>query len=550
MQYAYSVETIRAAEKPLLDAGVPLMAQASYALYGEILQALEARVGPLNSTGDTRAVFLVGAGNNGGDALYAASYLASKPVAVTVILVSSNVHEEALKAVKATQARIVSVAASTITEELIAHVRDADVIVDGLLGLGSQGAPRGVIGEFLEALAFNTPSINPEKGPLIIAVDLPSGVGPDNGNVADPKRVITADITVTIGGIKEGLTTHPANLYAGRLKVADIGLNLPDSDLSILEMKDFQYGGVTAYLTKVPNVYAHKYTRGVIGIIAGSNKYPGAGILTTQAANRSGLGMIRYIGEQNVAHRIVSRFPEIVAARGRVQAWVLGSGMDHMIRTRERLDEVFASGLPAVLDAGALAVLQESDIAKLKPHHVLTPHAGELAEFGARIGLGFTREGVDKDPLSAARTLHNIVGATVVAKGPTTVIAGEDGTYVNYNGTSRLATAGSGDVLAGIIGAAVTRATGFFTEGEFPYNERVAGTETGKPQIRWAQVAAGGVFIHSIAGSIAGGQVTKQWLEESSVLGKIHRGYAHPITASEIAEAIPQAHRLLATGAL
>lgn len=541
MQCAYSSEQVRAAELPLLERGVPLMARASFALYQFVSRVVESTCGALAGT---RVVFLVGPGNNGGDALFAAAHLAKRPAHVTVVLASSAAHVDGLAAVRGTQARVVSLAEAAdlaqaqIFDEVVALVRSADVVVDGLLGIGATGVPRGPIGALLEAIQLNElrmgprPSLdavlertNPVARPIVVAVDVPSGVNATSGAVDDARRVVAADFTVTFGAMKAGLVLAPGALYSGLVELIDIGLDLDSLAPALRRVEPHDFGPAESlrFLVGTPSPAAHKYTRGVAGVIAGSVAYPGAGILATGAAQNSGIGMVRYCGANEVAQKIASLMPEVVPAQGRVQAWLVGSGMEPNEETRRRVEEVVHSGLPAVLDAGALAVLDAELVAQLKPHHVLTPHAGELADLLGRLVGNFTRETVEADLLKAAQTLQAHTGATIVAKGPRTVIVGETETYVDAGGNSRLATAGSGDVLAGIIVAALACAHSKDSNSK-QTNERIV---------------AAAVMIHTNAGNVA--SHTAEILNEGQIPSE-----PHPITASAIVAAIPHVHAKLA----
>ncbi|MGN6326343.1 NAD(P)H-hydrate epimerase [Pseudolysinimonas sp.] len=197
---AYRAADIRAAERPLLDAGVPLMARAAAGLARE----LRAFDGPL--------LVLVGSGNNGGDALFAAAELAAEGREVRIVPVSDRVHAEALAAATAA-------GASTHDPADAVDLARGSLVVDGILGIGSAGraALRGRAREVVEALR--------PLAPTTVAVDLPSGVDPDTGEVPDP-AVLRADVTVTFGAMKAGLRREPGASYAGRVVLVDIGLDL------------------------------------------------------------------------------------------------------------------------------------------------------------------------------------------------------------------------------------------------------------------------------------------------------------------------------------
>ncbi|NHF61643.1 NAD(P)H-hydrate dehydratase [Chryseoglobus sp. KN1116] len=194
-----------------------------------------------------------------------------------------------------------------------------------------------------------------------------------------------------------------------------------------------------------------KYSRGVLGVVSGSAVYPGAAALTVEAALRTGVGMLRYLGPTRAAEFVLHRRPEVVTAPGRVQAWLLGSGMPRPDEdggadpeVTEHVERALSSGLPLVLDAGALAQAE----GRAGPM-VLTPHAGELARL-----LGVDRASVEADPLASARTAAQRYGATVLLKGYRTTVVGPTGAPMHVEqAPAWLATAGAGDALAGILGA-------------------------------------------------------------------------------------------------
>lgn len=221
----YSAEQIRAAEKPHLAAGEPLMQRAAAGLAEEIRTVLRQRAGrPSGRRGNI--LLLVGSGDNGGDGLFAGAELASEGVDVTVFPTGPRMHEGGLAAALASGAHIASVTPGDIA--LVAG--RADVIVDAIVGTGTSPNPalRGVAREVVTALL---PVVSAPDGPAVIAVDIPSGIDPTDGRVPDP-IVLPADLTVTFGGVKAGLLLPPASRLAGRVRLIDIGLGL---DLAKLE---------------------------------------------------------------------------------------------------------------------------------------------------------------------------------------------------------------------------------------------------------------------------------------------------------------------------
>ena len=273
----------------------------------------------------------------------------------------------------------------------------------------------------------------------VVAVDLPSGIDVQTGAADGPH--VQAALTVTFGGLKP---VHALG-DCGRVELIDIGLDLPDSDLISVDAAD------VAARWPIPGATDDKYTQGVTGVLAGSATYPGAAILCTGAAVAATSGMVRYAG--SAAAEVVSHRPEVVAAPtvsavGRVQAWVVGPGLGTDEAGAAALWFALDTDLPVVVDADGLTILAAHPdlVAKRDAPTVLTPHAGEFARLAGH------PPGADR--VAATRRLAEAFGATVLLKGNVTVIAEPSGpVYLNRAEGSWAATAGSGDVLSGVIGA-------------------------------------------------------------------------------------------------
>jgi len=204
----------------------------------------------------------------------------------------------------------------------------------------------------------------------------------------------------------------------------------------------------TARQIAVPEPGDDKYSRGVLGVITGSDQYPGAAVLGVEAALRTGVGMVRYLGGERVSTLVLQRRPEAVASEGRVQAWLIGSGMDHASRddqTTALTTLAMAQALPTVLDGGALD-LHETATGPV----VITPHFGELARV-----LGVDKAEIAADPGAWAARASERLGVTVLLKGHSTYVVGGGLALVAKSAPTWLATAGAGDALAGILGALV-----------------------------------------------------------------------------------------------
>ncbi|MGW2423705.1 NAD(P)H-hydrate dehydratase [Streptomyces sp. NPDC001709] len=426
MRTAYSVETVRAAERALM-ARLPegaLMQRAAAGLAAACAELLGRVYG-------SRVVLLVGSGDNGGDALYAGARLARRGAGVTAVLLTpERAHSGGLAALRRAGG---SVAASDAVDELVER---ADLVVDGIVGIGGKGGLRPEA----EALA----GVARRSRAAVVAVDLPSGVEADTGEVRG--AAVRADLTVTFGTYKPGLLIDPAREYAGVVRLVDIGLELPaDGELEALQHAD------VARLLPVPAAESDKYRRGVVGIAAGSARYPGAAVLAVSGALRGGAGAVRYVGPAGDA--VIARFPETLVSdrgphkAGRVQAWVAGPGAGDDAAT---VAEVLGADVPVLLDADGLRLAERDAVRGRTAPTLMTPHAGEAAAL-----LGVRREEVEGARLAAARELAAVYRATVLLKGSTTLVADAGGgaVRVNATGTSWLATAGSGDVLSGLAGS-------------------------------------------------------------------------------------------------
>lgn len=477
MRIAYPVETVRAAERELM-ARVPEGALMQRAAAGLAVVCAEV----LGKVYGSRVVLLVGSGDNGGDALYAGARLARRGAGVAAVLLSpERVHAGGLAAFRAAGGRVAA------RDGVDGFLRSADLVVDGIVGIGGKGGLRDPASELVRVVR--------DVGAPVVAVDLPSGVDADSGVVAG--EAVRADVTVTFGAYKPGLLIDPGREYAGVVRLVDIGLELGGPELGGGEVEALQYADV-ASLLPMPTGESDKYRRGVVGIVAGSARYPGAAVLAVAGALRGGAGAVRYVG--HAADAVIARFPETLVSAGppskagRVQAWVVGPGLGD---DAERLADVLAADVPVLIDADGLRLADAAAVRGRQAPTLLTPHAGEAAAL-----LGVAREEVEHGRLAAARELAGQYGATVLLKGSTTLVAGPEGgapVRVNPTGTPWLATAGSGDVLSGLAGALL--ASGL--------DARDAG--------------AAGAYLHGLAGR--------------------HAADGAPVGAHDVAEAIPAAWR-------
>ena len=253
-----------------------------------------------------------------------------------------------------------------------------------------------------------------------------------------------------------------------------------------------------------PTADDDKYSRGVLGVRTGSDAYPGAAVLGVEAAWRTGVGMVRYVGPARPTSLVLARRPETVAADGRVQAWLIGSGTDASTRAAgetEALRGILHDTDPVIVDAGALDLALDGTAPR-----VLTPHSREHARL--RTSLGLSPAGDDR--ARAARETADATGAVLLLKGSVTVVASPDGSAIEVSaGTPWLATAGTGDVLAGVIGALVAGAAA---------GDRVTDAAS------LASLAAAGAWLHGHAARLASADRD-----------------GGPVTALDVADALPRA---------
>lgn len=422
-QSAWTVARVRAAEGALLSR-VPvgdLMRRAAFGLATRVAAVLAERTGGVSGR---HVALLVGAGDNGGDALWAGAYLRRRGVVVTAVLLSPDrAHAQGLAALRRAGGRI--------SDQLPDRVH---LVLDGIVGLSGRGPLRPAAAQLVAAI----------RAP-IIAVDSPSGVDPDTGT-ADGSAVTAAE-TVTFGARK------PVHLLApwrcGPVHLVDIGLSadLGEPDLRVLTAAE------VGALWPVPGPISDKYSQGVVGIAAGSADYPGAAVLCAGAAVLATSGMVRFAG--TAADAVRTRWPEVVATgsvsdAGQVQAWAVGPGLGTGAASRQVLAHVLGVGVPVVADADAITLLaRHPELADSRDPGtplVLTPHDREFERLTGKL------PGADR--VAAARDAAGRFDAVLLLKGNTTIVAAPDGrVLVNPARSSWPATAGSGDVLTGVLGA-------------------------------------------------------------------------------------------------
>jgi len=527
MRDAHNVAKVRAAESELM-AALPdgaLMQRAAAGL-ASVCATLR---GPVYGS---RIVVLAGSGDNGGDALYAGARLARRGAGVLAVAAGSRIHEAGSAALRASGGRIVS-GGEAAAEAAIGR---ADLILDGMLGIGGHGGLREPYAGLAALAARSTATV--------VAVDLPSGVDADTGTVDGP--AVQADVTVTFGTWKPGLLVDPGAAHAGVVELVDIGLG---PHLDAPDVVSAQAADIAAMLP-VPTADSDKYRRGVIGVVSGSELFTGAAVLSVGGAIRGGAGMVRFVSAQPAVEVVRQWWPETVitvlpaeppggnrfaettaedflASVGRVQAWVAGPGMGTGDDSAELLRAVLGTDLPVLVDADGLTVLAEHrDLLPRQAPTLITPHAGELSRL-----TGADRADIEAQRLRHARDAARQLGVTVLLKGSTTVICSPpDGAaqpdLVNSTGTPWLATAGSGDVLSGLAGS-------LLAQGLVP-----------------AAAAQAAAFLHGVAARRAAagdlpGTAPRAETAVDEAVGDGSSVQGAPIGAADVVRALPGAIRAI-----
>jgi len=363
------------------------------------------------------------------------------------------------------------------------RLEGADLVLDGIVGIGGHGGLRPAAAALASAAA--------ESDAVRVAADIPSGVSADTGTVEG--AAFQADLTVTFGCLKPGLVIPPGRAHAGVVDVVDIGLGeyLGEPMAMAPDIDD-----VADWLPE-PGPRDDKYTRGVVGIASGSADYQGAALLSVGGAVRGFAGMVRYAGHAGDAIR--GRWPEVVvtdggpATAGRVQAWVVGPGLGTDARAAKVVREILATELPVLVDADGLTVVARHPewVRDRSAETLLTPHDREFARLAGEVG---------EDRIEATRRAAADLRATVLLKGAATVISSPQGDVtVDTVSCNWLATAGSGDVLSGLVGSLLA-----------------AGLAA-------PRAAAAGAFLHGLAGRLGS------------------RG--GPISAGDLLDALPEGAR-------
>ena len=508
---------------------------------------------------DACLVAFVGGGDNGGDALYACAMMAERGKVVTAFLLKPNCHARALETAREAGVGIVELSGRSLrslegTPEWNT-ICGARVWIDGIVGIGAQGPLTGELAETVTCLNEELRA-HPKK---VIAIDVPSGLTDDDGHVAGP--ILRATHTLAVGAYKRAQILPPAVEYCGQLRM--IGMywsgahtnTTPDAEGRIGADDLYYYDSDerAAAAVPIPAFADDKYARGVVGLVAGSDTYPGAGLLATRGALASGVGMVRLNSTRRVQDLVLSAEPGVVTVGGRIQAALIGPGLDEDRRedALELAQFCGQSGVPLVIDAWGLDLIPELADTINPETTVLTPHHGEAARLLTRLGTPTKRDEVAAAPLRYANLLHDATGCHVVLKGPVTIVRSFeyadmlrdqallasfidpeldfpdlesmedsvtrcDSTLVAPTTTSWAGVAGSGDVLAGLIAGILARPV---------RDEHALPGPNGQPQAVTPERLVSAVWLHGRAAKLATDE---------------YNGRA-PIQARDIADAIPEA---------
>ncbi len=411
---------------------------------------------------DRHTLIVCGRGNNGGDGLAAARqlHLAGHPVVCVVTVGSlSELSPDAALNFRAAEKVGVNLRVGAVPDYLW---EETELVVDCLLGTGATGELRDRVAEW--AGLINAAGA---RGVPVLSVDVPSGVDATTGSIA--AGAVAADVTVTFHAAKSGLVCPPGSEAAGEVLVWDIGVPVslePDPDVWVVNDEDVNVPG--------RRVDDHKYRAGYVAVLAGSAAYPGAAYLASQAAYRTGAGYVRLLMTAGAALGVRSRLVEAVLAEvgsgdhlvdadavlpwladQRIGSLVAGPGLGRHEETMHAARRVvLESQVSTVLDAdGLIAFAGMPEQLRGRPGLVLTPHIGELAAL-----LGVPVAELAAAALPAARRAAEVTGQVVVLKGSSTVVVAPWGdTRVVVQGPPQLASAGTGDVLSGIIGALLAK---------------------------------------------------------------------------------------------
>lgn len=511
------IELLTATEMAGLDRetieqiGVPGLVLMENAADG-CARCLRERFGRRAATRGT--VVVAGPGNNGGDGHALARKLANRglPVVVWLLADAGRIQGDArsnLDLLPEYGVPVIHAPDDAAVAQLIPRLAHAGVVVDALFGTGLERPLTGRFGAMVDAINEERAR---EGGPAVLAVDLPSGIDATSGTILG--TAIEADVSVTFCRPKLGHFLYPGAARCGDVEVVDIGV--PDARIAASEPGARLLGpGVLGPLLAPRHPEGHKGTYGHLLLLAGSAAMPGAAVLAANSALTVGLGLVTLVVPDGVQPLLRSLHPEVIVralpseqggfAAGAAAALepllegktgaALGPGFGRDPGTVTFTREVVSGlPLPAAIDADGLRALEgEGSLADAAAHRVLTPHPGELAGL-----LGCSTAEIQADRLAAARTAAERLGALVVLKGARTLVAFSDGTvFLCPTGNPGMASAGTGDVLTGLLGALLA-----------------GGAEPGR-------AAAAAAYLHGLAGDIAAVEVGETSLRATHIVRSV-----------------------------
>lgn len=422
------------------------------------VQVVEAIEETLGSAADRKVTVVCGKGNNGGDGYAVARYLAGREAKVTLVVTAEpkDLSEDAKR-----QAVICQKINLPVVSLKDASQVPCDWVVDAVFGTGFKGPAKGIAAEAIEW-------INKRAG-KVVSIDLPSGCETDTGQIKGP--CVKAHLTVTLARPKPAIFLYPAAGHCGKIRVRDIGIPAAAFDDFKPRLRLFNERAARAVLPR-REATAHKKSVGTVLVIAGSGAYLGAALLAIRGAFRGGAGFIHAVLPEKQVAEARRAMPEVVfhaqpgeqlstgAAPAIMElakscdAAVIGPGLGSSASTAELVRSLYKTlPIPAVIDADAIRALAGMEETSTAAQRILTPHAGEMADL-----LASSSEVIEADRLAAAAEAARGYQACVLLKGPHSLVATPEGDAAfNASGNEALATAGSGDVLAGLISALMAR---------------------------------------------------------------------------------------------
>ena len=545
--HVYTADSIRAAEAPLLTS-LPegeLMRRASYGLALHAVKEIRRIKGNVYGS---HVVLIVGAGNNGGDTLWAGTYLRRKGAAVTAILLNpERTHKAGLTAFRAAYGNVISFSDTAVSgnvenADLVSAIKTADLALEGIVGIGGHGPLRESAAAIINALE--------EASVPIMSVDIPAGIDPDTGVRHHPH--VHPMATVTFGALKPCRIL--AGPYCGRVSLVDIGLDLNAETPAMQVLSDED----VAAQWPIPGSTDNKYTTGVVGICAGSHKYPGAALLSVAGATHASSAMVRYAG--SATDLVLFHQPDTICVTspkhaGHVNAWAVGPGIGTDENAYKRLRWILKQDVPVVVDADAITLISRfPELMDYRPEGaatLVTPHTGEFLRLcsaysaASQYLLPQSTTDIEQMGCSAAVTAcreawkNQGINLSILLKGRATYIAGSEGIYAEDTGSSWAATPGSGDVLTGIVGALVAHGAvaGRSVEESAAMAVRV--------HSRAALLASLGASFGESAGKTWPADGARRFLSDTDTAGR-----GAPVTASEISQSISAAIRDVRNGTL